>query len=240
MKYKNIILGLIIVLFADTFAEGIFNHADFDKLLSKFVDENGLVNYEGFKNSAQFEKYLSEIGDANLKGFTEDEKLAFYINAYNALAIKNVLNHSPIKSPMDVERFFKDYKFKVAGEQLSLDEIEYQRIEKIELVLMHFGLVCAAVSCPKLLSEVYHADTVREMLKKNAKVFLSDTTKNQIDSENKVLHLSEIFRWFKPAFEKEYGTLNKAAAQLSNQKNKNIFNDYKIVFNKYNWKLNKQ
>ena len=130
MNCKIKILFLSIALISNIFAEGNFNHSVFDKLLSKLVDENGLVNYEGFKNSSQFENYLLELGDANLKGFTENEKLAFYINAYNAFAIKNVLNHSPFNSPMDVERFFKEYKFKVAGEMLSLDDIEYKRIKE--------------------------------------------------------------------------------------------------------------
>ena len=141
---------------------------------------------------------------------------------------------------MDVEGFFNKSKFKIAGENLTLDEIEHERIGKIEPVLMHFGLVCAAQSCPKLINKIYSAENVYEQLRENAKLFLSDTTKNNIDAENKTLFLSEIFKWFGKTFEKKYGTMNKAAAVLSGHKNKNEFDDYKIKYKKYNWKLNAQ
>ena len=220
------------------YADGIFNHAAFNKLLNKHVSEEGFVDYEEFVNNSEFESYIEELSEINLKGFTDNEKLAFYINAYNALTIKNVVEKFPINSPMDVEGFFKKNKFEIAGEYLTLDEIEHEIIGKIEPLLMHFGLVCAAQSCPKLLTKVYRAENVYDQLKENAKVFLSDTTKNLIDTKSKTLYLSEIFKWFKSTFEQKYGTINKAVAILSGGKNIDEFDGYNIKYKKYNWKLN--
>ncbi len=234
--YKFIMIFLLLSTVIN--ADGIFNHAAFNKLLNKHVSDDGSVEYEKFINNSVFESYIDELADANLKGFTDEEKVAFYINAYNALTIENILNNYPINSPMDVKGFFKNYKFKIAGEKLSLDEIEHERIGKIEPVLMHFGLVCAAQSCPKLIKKVYRAENVYDQLKENAKVFLSDTTKNLIDTKSKTLYLSEIFKWFKSTFEQKYGTLNKTAAVLSGQKNIDEFDGYSIKYKKYNWKLN--
>jgi hypothetical protein len=229
---------ILLLLVSSVAADGIFNHSKFNKLLEEYVSDDGKIDYDKFAGSKEFETYIEELGRVNLSGFNNDEKLAFYINAYNASVIKNVLKYYPIKSPMDVEGFFKKNKFNIAGEQLTLDEIEYERIEKIEHSLMHFGLVCAAVSCPKLLPKAYRAETVYERLKKNAKEFLSDTTKNIIDEKNKILILSEIFKWFKSSFEKKYGTLNKAAAALLGENDLTKFDNYSIEYMKYNWQLN--
>ncbi len=236
--YKFLLISFLLSTVIN--ADGIFNHAAFNKLLSKHVSEEGFVDYKKFVNNSEFESYIEELSKVNLKGFTDKEKLAFYINSYNALTIKNVLSSYPINSPMDVEGFFKKNKFEIAGEQLTLDEIEHEIIGKIEPVLMHFGLVCAAQSCPKLLTKVYHAENVYDQLKENAKLFLTDTTKNKIDRESKTLYLSEIFKWFQSTFDKKYGTINKAAAVLSGQKNIDEFDGYSIKYKKYNWKLNSQ
>ncbi len=218
------------------------DHSGFDKLLKENVNEKGLVDYKAFQKNELFENYIKQIGTADISSLSNNYKLAFLINAYNALTIKNVLNHYPIDSPMDVKGFFKEKKFKVAGMELTLDDLEYKQILPINKVLPHFGLVCAAVSCPKLIREAYNGETVINQLEENANLFLNDADKNRLDRQSKILYLSEIFRWFKKSFEKKYGSLIETAKQFLNENEKKFLdkNEVEIKFIQYNWQLNSQ
>ena len=219
-----------------------FDHSKFDALLKVNVDGNGMVNYSAFKNNKNFDDYIKSIADADVSNLSKEDKLAFYLNAYNATVIKNVLNHSPITSPMDVDGFFKKITHKIAGNEITLDKLEYDYVMKIEPVLVHFGLVCAAHSCPKLLHQAYDGKTVFQQLEENGKIFLNDRSKNHLDKENKILYLSEIFKWFKKYFEERYGSLQKAAQYFMNESDKKFLEENKVEvkFNKYNWQLNTQ
>lgn len=148
----------------------------------------------------------------------------------------------PIESPLDVEGFFKTKKFKAAGKELSLDEIENDLVLKIEPVLSHFGLVCGALSCPILLRKAYTGKNVYNLLKENASAFIYDTARNRLDKENKILYLSEIFKWFNKYFEETYGSVLNAVKSFMNETDKKILdkNKVEIKFILYNWQLNKQ
>jgi Protein of unknown function, DUF547 len=219
-----------------------FDHSKFDALLKKNVTENGIVNYDAFINNNEFNEYLKEIESADISSLSDEEKLAFYINAYNATVIKNVLDHIPIDSPMDVDGFFNSIKHKIAGMEITLDELEHKYALKIEPVLSHFGLVCAAISCPKLITKAYHGKTVFKQLEENAHEYLNDTQKNKLDRENNILYLSEIFKWFENSFTKKYGSLKNTAIQFMNSDDAKYLknNDVKIKYMKYNWQLNRQ
>ncbi len=239
---KSLLLVLVFLLGCNsTPSASSFDHSTFDNLLKQNVNEIGLINYKAFQESESFNKYLKQIAEANVSKFSKSEKLAFYINTYNALIIKNVIDHPNIKSPMDVDGFFKKIKFEVAGEHITLDELEHTYTLKIDGVLPHFGLVCGAKSCTKLIAKAYSSKDVFKQLKQNAKDFLGDKSRNYYDKENDTLHLSAIFNWFKGYFEFEYGTLLKAVKLLSNKKiGLNISSSTKVEFLKYNWELNVQ
>ncbi len=218
-----------------------FDHSEFDALLRKNVNSKGMVTYKGFKNDS-FYKYLDKIAKADITKFSKMEKLAFYINAYNALVIKNIIDHHNIHSPLDVDGFFKKIKFKVTGKQITLDELEHQYTLKIDGVLPHFGLVCGAKSCPKILPKAYNGKSVITDLKKNAKEFLANPKKNYFDKSENILYLSEIFNWFKNYFISKHGTIINAVKILSQNKiwQKNLSESTKIKYLNYDWKLNAQ
>ena len=243
MKQLSLIAIIIINITAFINAQSdSFDHSIFDKLLRENVNDDGLADYQAFKTNRLFDQYITKIEAADLTGMGKADKLAFLINAYNALTIKNVLNHFPIDSPMDVEGFFKEKKFIVAGIELTLDELEYKHILPIDKVLPHFGLVCAAVSCPKLIREAYNGKSVLSRLEENARIFLNDETKNYLDKESKILYLSEIFKWFRINFEEKYGSLLETVKHFINHNDK-IFldkNEVGIKFISYNWVLNSQ
>jgi len=243
MKMLSLITVLLLFINGCDYSQSSgFDHSKFDALLKANVDENGMVNYSAFKNNKNFDDYIKSIAEADVSNLSKEDKLSFYLNAYNATVIKNVMDHSPITSPKDVEGFFKKVIHKIAGNEFTLDNLEYDYIMKIEPVLVHFGLVCAAQSCPVLLRKAYDGKTVFRQLEENGENFLNDPSKNRLDKENKILYLSEIFKWFKKYFEERYGSLQKAAHHFMNESDKEFLreNNVEVKFNKYNWQLNKQ
>ncbi len=138
--------------------------------------------------------------------------------------------------------FFKKKNFKLGDGIYSLDNIEYDLIFKIDSVMIHFGIVCAAVSCPKLIKQHYNSDNINFLLEKNASEFLADASKNRIDHKNKIIYLSQIFRWFKSQFEKANGSLIGFIELYSPDewKSGKELSSYEIKFLEYNWSLNVQ
>jgi len=243
MKILSFIILLLLSVTGWSFSQSSgFDHSKFDALLKANVDENGMVNYSAFRNNKYFDDYIKSIAEADVSNLSREDKLAFYLNAYNAIVIKNVLDYSPITSPMDVDGFFKKITHQIAGNDITLDKLEYDYAMKIEPVLVHFGLVCAAQSCPKILQKAYDGETVFQQLEENGKTFLNDQSKNHLDKENKILYLSEIFKWFNNYFEERYGSLQKTAAYFMNENDKKFLeeNEVEVKFNKYNWQLNAQ
>ncbi len=241
-KLFVLIIPLLFTITCSNAQSNKFDHSIFDALLSVNVDENGMVDYTAFNNNNEFNKYIRAIESADISGLTKGEKLAFYINAYNATVIKNVIDHLPINSPMDVDGFFNKTKHTFAGKEITLDELEHKYALKIEPVLSHFGLVCAAFSCPKLIRAAYDGESVFKQLEENGRIYFNDSDKNRLDRENNILYLSEIVKWFQDSFVKKYGSLKETAIHFMNDDN-SVFlmnKEVSVKYLKYNWKLNKQ
>ncbi|MAT40320.1 MAG: hypothetical protein CL946_12030 [Ectothiorhodospiraceae bacterium] len=234
-----IIIGITFA--ASAFSQG-FDHSTFDGLLKRYVDRDGMVNYPGFAKSESFKEYVAAIGKADTKKFSDNEMLAFYINAYNALVIKNVIDHMPLDSPMDVDGFFKKKKFSIAGEKMTLDKLEYDHIIPLGGALIHFGVVCAAQSCPKLIRKAYTPGTVYRQLEENARTFLRDPSKNKLDKAANTLKLSEIFKWFSDDFEKKFGSVRAVAEKYMSDSDAAYIKKNKpsIDYLRYDWSLNSQ
>jgi len=231
----------IIALFS--IVVGAQENADpFSIFFERYVDQSGKVAYQTVQNDSEFQDLLEYIATVNIGKFSNDERLAFYINSYNVLAIKNVADHWPIHSPMDVSGFFKNFKFLIAGEELSLDDIEYKKIFPMEDVLVHFGLVCAAMSCPRLLNIPFRAPSLTNQLIHNAHEFLQDTSKNKLDKSTNTFFMSEIFKWFRPNFVSRYGSLLQTAQHFVLPEDSAYIAHHKISidFLKYDWTLNSQ
>ncbi|MEP2026490.1 MAG: DUF547 domain-containing protein [Reichenbachiella sp.] len=223
------------------------SHQAFDVLLKKYVDSTGGVNYKAFKNDEQkLNDYLVDMTTNPPTGEWEDnEKLTYWINVYNALTIQLILKYYPVESikdigssiqipfintPWDIECFdIED------GKELSLNNIEHGIIRKdFEEPRIHFALVCAAVSCPKLMNEAYDASRLDAQLTIQTKEFLSNTTKNKISSDR--LELSKLFSWYGGDFRKN-GTLVDFLNQYTTVQ---IDDKAKTSFMDYNWSLNEQ
>ncbi|MCF7567685.1 DUF547 domain-containing protein [Sabulilitoribacter arenilitoris] len=215
----------------------ITTHQLWDELLVKHVSNNGVVNYKSFKTNRK--KLLDYIHTLNLmfsneafQTLSKQDKLAFWINAYNAMTVDLILRHYPIKSIKEIDKPWDLRYWKLGNKWYNLNEIEHKILRKMNEPRIHFAIVCASVSCPKLLSEAFTASNLEEQLTKTTKDFLSDSTKNNISKDN--IKLSKIFQWFAKDF-KQDGSLIDFLNQYSEIK---ISAKAKKNFKNYNWSLN--
>ena len=153
-----------------------------------------------------------------------DQQLAFLINAYNAFTIQLIIqnidafNSGEAQSIRDLGSFFKSpweqSFFKLLGKQRTLDWLEHEKIRvDFNEPRIHFALVCAAVSCPKLRSEAYQANQLDEQLENQTRLFLSDRDKNGVDEAG--IYLSKIFKWYGDDFNDVQRYLNDYASYLT-------------------------
>ena len=216
-------------------------HDGFSALLNEHVSD-GVVNYSGFKNNTQFKDYLELLKTTNPDSFqTREQKLAFWINAYNALAIKGILDGLSPGSFFGRISYFKTTDYEVGGRKINLYDLERDIIIPFEEPRIHFAIICASVSCPKLRSEAYRASTLENQLQDNALDFINDDSKNNFDAAKKRANISKIFDWFEKDFKAHSGSVQTYLSQFVSHdeireglKNK----QYKVKHLKYDWNLN--
>lgn len=213
----------------------------FDKTLQTHVND-GHVNYAGIQKDPGFPVYIEYLRQINPdKLNTDREKLAFWINAYNALSIKGIIDGLSPSTFFGRRKFFRSAEYEVGGKALTLDTIEKEIIASFNDPRFHFAIVCASASCPKLLSEAYTAEKLDEQFDKNTRDFLNNPNKNRFDNEKNLARLSKIFDWFAKDFENHSGSIQKYIAPYINDPNlaTKLKNEtVKIKFLKYDWSLN--
>ncbi len=228
-----------------------FDHSKFDTLLKTYV-QNDKVNYAALKQDKRLDEYLQQLSEADPEALpTREEKIAFWINAYNAYTLKLVVDNYPIKSITDLSvlgylslPFDSPWKrkfCKVGGKTYSLDEIEHDILRgKFGEEQIHFAVNCASESCPVLRSEAYTGAKLGTQLREQAEAFLRDSTRNHIKLEGNTLYLSKIFEWYRSDFESKKGSLLKYIAQFfsGEERERLESGNITIKFLDYNWNLN--
>jgi DNA-dependent RNA polymerase auxiliary subunit epsilon len=178
--------------------------ADYDAILKKYVKGDYFQYGELKKNAAdlaRFDRFLRWQATADVKKMPRAEQIAFYINAYNACCIKAILDNYPVHTPKDVAGFFDKLKFDVAGEKLTISQIEYDRlIANYKDMRAHFAVVCADRGCLPLKASAYTGKQLDADLEAAAKKFVSDERHFKVDKERKEIQISKIFEWYGPKF----------------------------------------
>ncbi len=204
--------------------EEAFPYEGYAAVLKARVDDEGMVNYRELKASRRrLDLFVGLLGDLDKEVYeewTDEQKIAFWINAYNALTLRVIIDHYPIKkggllaglrfpknSIRQIPGVWDQIKFTVMGEKMTLEEIEHETLRKdFDEPRIHMALVCAAMGCPPLLNEPYVAVRLEEQFTGRAEKFFSNPKKFRIDRRRREVHLSPIFKWFGEDFEKTYGT----------------------------------
>lgn len=211
-----------------------FDHAIFNDLLKKHVSSDGNVNYNGFKSDSKtLQSYIDLLKTYQpIDSWAKEDKLAYWINAYNALTIDLILRNYPTKSIKDIKDPWDQRLWQLGKKKYNLNDIEHKILRKMNEPRIHFAIVCASVSCPKLQNEVFTPLNLEEQLTNATKEFLTDTSKNELSENN--IKLSKIFKWFKKDFEQN-GSLIDFFNQYSEV---SISNGAKKSYKDYNWDLN--
>lgn len=176
----------------------IFDVSDYDRLLHTYVTDEGWVNYAGLaRERASLSGFLEKIAASSPRQFaTDSERLAFWIDAYNALTLSDVVEsvYGKHRSVREVARFFNGKQHSVAGEQLTLDEVE-KRGRDMHDPRIHFALVCASTSCPRLQRFAYTGENLDSQLDQAAREFLADPHRGlRFDPKTNELYVSPIFK----------------------------------------------
>jgi hypothetical protein len=189
--------------------------AAFDAVLAERARAGGF-DYRGTtgQDRKRLGAYLSNLGDADPAAMSPEERKAFLINAYNAMAIAIVLERYPVKSIMDIDGAFKSIRRRIGREMLTLDDIE-NRLRDTRDARIHFAIVCASKSCPPLAGKAYRADGLPAALDAQGRAFVNDPSKNVLDRSAGRLALSKIFDWNRTEFERDGGTLAKYVARFA-------------------------
>lgn len=200
-----------------------FSTSALSDVLHLYVNEKGLVAYAELKQNRrkldEFAEELARLDPAVYESWDEKAKIAFWINAYNALVLKLIVDHYPIKASLlksvvhpknsiqQIPGAFNGVKFTVMGQAMTLDDIEHGVLRKsFAEPRIHMALVCAAKGCPFLRAEPYTGEKLDEQLDEQTKRFLADPQKFRVDKKKGVVYLSSIFKWFGGDFVSRYGT----------------------------------
>src|SRR5262245_29518042 len=225
--------------------------AAFDRILKRYVLEDGTVRYADLKSSLDpLARFVEQIGQVSPDSHpalfsSRAHKLAYWLNTYNALVLWVVTRNYPDKKEQRMtepgrNEFFTRLKFEIGGQPRTLDDIETNVIRKqFREPRIHFAIVCAARGCPWLSRDAFTAETLEAQLEDRTRLFLSQERNIRLDPALRQVTLSAIFDWFKD----DFGLSNEAvlgfignyrsddAAVLREKK-------WKLRYFNYDWSLN--
>jgi hypothetical protein len=237
-----------------------FSYDDYATVLKTYVNEQGLVDYKGLQaNRGQLDRFVAAVGavaPVAYQSWGEKEKLAFLINAYNALTLQSIIDQNPLKESIrDIPGVWRWRKFSIAGELKTLDNIEHDTIRaNFNEPRIHLSLVCGAVSCPPLRDEPYTAEKLDEQLSAQVRRFLASPLGFRLEAREGRVYLSSIYKWYGSDWEKSYAAPDKFTGNSSEravlnflsrylsptQRNYLEAGNYQINYLDYNWSLNRQ
>ena len=247
-----------------------FSHEDFDRVLHRFVNEEGRVDYVALKqDSRDLDRYYLQLSvyspDSTPALFpTESDRLAYWLNAYNAAVMKTVLTHYPISSVGDIKPpmllfffpaksgFFLFQRVTFGGKTTSLYFLEHWVIRsRFADPRVHFALNCASVGCPRLPRYAFATEHLEEQLNRETRKFLAEERNLSINHQDRTVWLSSVFDWYKNDFlvwtqrqlpGRKVTLLDYVALQVEAEKVAELGQaaSYHIHFIPYDWQLNDQ
>lgn len=218
---------------ADTLTPGP-DHARWDSLLQKHVSATGKVDYKGFKaDKTALQAYCQYLSDNPVQDdWDRAERLAWWINAYNAFTVKLIVDNYPAKSIQNFDggKTWDVKRIRLGGKKYSLDNIENDILRpQFKDPRIHFAINCAAKSCPPLWNRAYTAANLDSTLEARAKAFVNDPNYNTLSASK--ARVSRIFEWYAADFGDIRQYLNKYATVRLKQ-------SAVISFKEYDWGLN--
>lgn len=202
----------------------------------------GYVDYARLRSDPRLDGFIAQLAStdpASVAG--ENDRKALLINAYNAYAIRGILDGESTSSQSRRKRFFNRYQFALMGETSTLQDIEHQQLRPMGDPRIHFAIVCASLSCPRLSSRAYVPERLDEQLDEAARNFINDPTRNRFELARGQAWVSPIFDWFEDDFAATDGSVSAflsryvdapdVARQLADE-------GLLLRYDRYDWGLN--
>jgi hypothetical protein len=240
---RCVVAAACVLALAGRVGAATVDHAPWTAILQQYVDDDGRVAYRRLltESRAQFETYLQTLAAADPEALPEKERLAFWLNAYNATIVAGVLDGYSAENAFKRLRLFKTFERPIAGAERSPEGIEHGIIRpRFADPRTHFALVCASTSCPTLRREAYIGERLDAQLDDQARGFLSDRRRNIIDPATQTLALSQIFDWFAGDFTAAGQTLADRLAPYLTAEQAVLLRDRKPTYLEYDWTMNAQ
>jgi hypothetical protein len=228
----------------------VFDHSAFDALLRAHV-ERGLVDYDAFQAAPGFPRYLDQLAGADPAALPERERLAFWINAYNAYTIHLINTHRERASIRNINTTlglklpgpWKKEIVRAGGRTYHLDHVEHEIIRKqFREPRIHFALVCAAQGCPPLRTEAYAGARLEAQLDDQARAFLlRSPAHNRVDLATRTVYLSPLFDWDQDDFggcKAAVGRYVAAFLPAGPARDLLLSGDFALKHTDYDWSLN--
>jgi len=213
-------------------------------VLSRHVDERGRIDFAGLAEKPQeLEAFVAWIsttspGKDPAAFPTREARLAYWLNAYNALAMYNVVR---LGIPPELEsikiRFFGLTRFTIGGKAMSLNTLETKIVRPIGDPRVHFALNCMVRGCPRLPRVPFEAERLEEQLEAAAKLFLNEERNVQLLPDRKTVRFSDILRFYTGDFLKQAASLT---AYVNRYREAKIPAGWKEEFIPYDWVVNKR
>lgn len=213
------------------------DHDALDEILRSAVHD-GLVDY-GFVRSQRAEAldgYLARLATVDPASLDRENRLAFYINLYNASVIAAVAGRAGDGYSVAEDDFalFDRPLVRLDGDTVSLDHLEHSIVRpEFGDPRVHAALVCAARSCPPLLDRAYRGADLDATLDSRMRRFLTDGTRNRVDHDARQLHLSSLFDWYAD----DFGGRDALDDYVDRWLPRDV-RGYTVDFLPYDWRLN--
>ncbi len=244
------------------------DYSPYSRLLENFVDSDNMVDYRSLKQEpADLNKFLQNLKNlpgSKYESLGHDQKIAFWINAYNACVLKVIIDNYPIQTSRSViypdnsirqiPGVWNEITFDIMNEPHTLNKIQNQILRRsFYQPYIHMALVSAEKGCPPLRKEPYKGDELFFQFSDQISIFLSDSGKFKYKKGKNLILISPIFKWYGEDFEspqaeeafpdyppKDAGILYFLKQNLPQDhpffEEKDI--KYKIEFLDYDWSLN--
>jgi hypothetical protein len=236
------------------------DYGDYANLLQTYVSPSGLVDYTALQaNPDPLQAVVAELGAVSLatyEGWSEADKIAFLINAYNAITLQSIVDQAPLKpSIRDIPGVWTAQRHPVLGQALTLDNLEHDLLRKqFSEPRVHAALVCAAISCPPLRQEPFTGDRLDQQLNDQAQRWLDSPQGLSLDRDQNRVAISSIFKWFGEDWQTQYAAPDQFTGSPKERAVLNFIGNYvspsdraylaegnyRLDYLDYDWSLNKQ
>ncbi len=233
------------------------DHSLWDSFLKKYVNEAGELDFAAAKKDPSLlDQYLHLYSKTPLVTYSlpREEFLAFWLNIYQAVLVKVILDAYPVKNVLDIPGIFDVTAVEITGEKYSLNQIRNARlIETFRDEKIHTSLACGTRSCPSFQREAYTGPTVEGQLFQYSRAFVNNAKQNEIVPGRRNIKLSRLFKWYGKDFKLDFGQVENdrgwneedfavvsfVANYLDDTEKKDFLEqgNYKIKYFPFNWAL---